>query len=255
MALYDHFRPEEKTFIDLILEWKAYVNERYIVKRTDFLDPRQLDIIKAVIGNHQDMTLKFSGGYEGAERVRALLIPPYVEENLFDISLFELHYPVKFATIDHRQLLGALMGLGIKREKFGDLLFSQERIQFITASEIADFVRLNLTEVGRHHVQCEAVPFSDILPVEAHWEHHEGSVASLRLDVVCAEIYRLSRSRISELIEGGLVKVNWRTVEKTSFELNAGDYLSLRGFGRSRLLTIEGLTKRGNRWITYGILK
>jgi len=255
MSLYDHFRPEEKAFIDQILEWQTAINERYIVKRTDFLDPRQVDIIKAVIGHNQEITLKFSGGYEGAERVRALLIPPYVEEAAFDIRLLELDYSVKFATIDHKQLLGSLMGLGIKRKKFGDLLFSGQRIQFITASEVADYVRLHLTAVGKNPVRCESVSFSDRVSVAVQWEQHEGSVASLRLDIVCAEIYRLSRSKITELIAGGLVKVNWKIVNKPSFELNEGDYLSLRGFGRSRLLSIEGLTKRGNHWMTYGILK
>ena len=255
MSIYEHFRPEEKTFIDLILEWKNHVLDRYTIKRTDFLDPRQLDILSTVIGKQDEVRLIHSGGFPEAERTRALLLPPYVEDEDFGLVLFEVDYPVKFASIDHRQLLGSLMSLGLKREKFGDLLFAGSRIQMVVAEEIADYVRLNLTQVGKHSVELHQVGFSEVIATHSEWEQREGSVASLRLDVVLAEIYRLSRSKVSELITNGFVKVNWKLVNKTSFELKAGDYLSLRGFGRSRLFSIEGQTKRGNIWIKYGLLK
>ncbi|GGH74599.1 RNA-binding protein YlmH [Pullulanibacillus pueri] len=255
MSIYEHFRPEEKPFIDSLLEWKTQVLERYVVKRTDFLDPRQLEMVKTIIGKNDEITLSYSGGYQGAERSRVLLSPPYVEDNDFGLALLEVHYPVKYASIDHRNLLGSLMGLGLKREKFGDLLFAENRVQCVVADEIADYVQLHLNKVGRVNVTIERVALNQILPVEHEWEQREGAVPSLRLDVVLSEIYHLSRSKVADLVTNGLVKVNWKLIQKTSFELKAGDYLSLRGFGRSRLISVGGQTKRGNLWITYGLLR
>lgn len=258
LSIYQHFREEERPFIDSILEWKHQVIERYTPKLTDFLDPRQQHIIKALISEGDQVDVRLWGGYENAERKRALLLPPYhedIEENDFDVSLYELIYPKKFVTIEHRHLLGSLMGLGLKREKFGDLLLTEDRSQVLLAEEIADFVRLNLNQVGRHSVRLEPQSFKELIIPFTEWDERQGTVASLRLDAVLAEIYRQPRSKLTEFIRAGLVKVNWKVIEKPAYELTPGDDLSVRGFGRSRIVSIEGETRKGNLWIKFGILK
>ena len=81
------------------------------------------------------------------------------------------------------------------------------------------------------------------------------TVSSLRLDVVLAAIYNDSRQKAQTLIKSNHVKVNWKTVENASFEVEAGDVISARGYGRSKLLSIEGRTKRDKWRISVGILK
>ncbi|MGA9287164.1 MAG: RNA-binding protein, partial [Anaerobacillus sp.] len=73
MSIYEHYRPEERTFVDRVLQWQDEVQERYAPRLTDFLDPREQDMVKQIIGNHPDVGVSFSGGVEGAERQRALL--------------------------------------------------------------------------------------------------------------------------------------------------------------------------------------
>ncbi|HEX7066510.1 MAG TPA: RNA-binding protein [Bacillales bacterium] len=254
MDLYQHFRPEEKPFIDEIAGWAEEVKTRYIPKRSDFLDPRQQDIVKAVIGDDSETIISFSGGSEHAERKRMLLLPPYYQSEDEDhgLTLFELNYPRKFNSIDHRDLLGALMGLGLKREKFGDLLFKDGQVQLVAAKEIASYVQLNLTEVGSSPVELEEAPLQDILVVPETWSEQGGTVSSLRLDAVLSEVYRLSRAKITPFIRKGYVKVNWKTVEQPSYSLRTGDYLSFRGKGRSKLLAVEGPTRKGKQRITIG---
>jgi RNA-binding protein YlmH len=258
LSIYQHFREEERPFIDSILEWKSQAAERYTPKLTDFLDPRQQHIIKALISPTDQIEVRLWGGYEDAERKRALFLPPYhedIEDKDFGVSLYELNYPKKFVKIEHRHLLGSLMGLGLKREKFGDLLLTEDRAQLLLAEEIADYVRLNLNQVGRHTVSCEPQAIEALVHTSTEWDERQGSVASLRLDTVLAEIYRQPRSKITEFIRAGLVKVNWKVIEKPAYELTPGDDLSVRGFGRSRIVSLEGETRKGNIWLKFGILK
>lgn len=253
--IYQHFRDEERPFIDRVLEWKARIEERYTPVCTDFLDPRQQEIMKSLIGVSSEIKLSFSGGYARAERKRALLLPRYNDSNDFSLSFYELNYPKKFVSIDHPSLLGSLLGLGVKRDKLGDLLFSEDRVQWVAASEISDFLRANLTHVGRHTVTCEEITADELVTPNWIWESKLGFVASLRCDAILAEVFHVSRTKAAEFISGGKVKVNWKMVDKPSYELQAGDQISVRKFGRARIDQLEGQTKRGNLRVEYSILK
>ena len=105
MNIYQHFRPEEREFIDQVLGWKEYVEQTYAPKLTDFLDPREQQIIQTLIGNTQEVKVSLFGGTPGAERQRALVYPDYYEpeHDDFQLTLFELAYAKKFVTIEHRQ--------------------------------------------------------------------------------------------------------------------------------------------------------
>lgn len=254
MELYQHFRPDEKPFINELMEWAEEVKEVYVPKRSDFLDPRRQYITKAVIGDDEEVKVSLSGGSPHAERKRLLLLPRYHDPDDVDygLALFSVDYPKKFASISHRDLLGALMNLGLKREKFGDLLLKDGQVQFIIAEEIASYVELNLTKVGNSPVKLERIPLSDMLSVPKIWREQSGTVSSLRLDAVLAEIYHLSRTKSSQWIQRELVKVNWKPIDQPAYVLEAGDELSVRGKGRSKLIAVEGQTKKGKWRILTG---
>lgn len=249
MSIYQHFRQEEHDFIDQVLEWKDTVLEQYAPKLTDFLDPREQDIVKSVVGNNDEVNLAFHGGAEGAERKRALLYPPYIEPTIdvFQLKSFQLSYPDKFVQIEHRQVLGSLMGIGLKRSKFGDIYFHDKHVQLVLGAEVSKFVELQLQEVGRVKVTLSEIPLDTLFAAESSWEEKSTTAASLRLDVMIASIYNLSRQKAQLLIDGKKVKVNWRLVEQTAFECQEGDILSVRGYGRSKLLTLDGKTKK-DKW-------
>ncbi|MCA1062297.1 RNA-binding protein [Rossellomorea sp. AcN35-11] len=254
-TIYQHFRPDEREFVDAVLEWKQFVEDQYRAKRTDFLDPRQQHIVESIIGNNDEVLLSFHP--ENSERKRAVLHPPYLkpEEEDFGIRLFEIQYPSKFVTIEHRQVLGTLMSLGLKREKFGDILTGDDSIQLMLAEEISDYVGMELTQIGKAKVTLKDIPIHEVMETQEEWQEKVTTVSSLRLDVVLAAIYNDSRQKTQTLIKSGHVKVNWKSVEHPSFEVEVSDVLSARGYGRSRLLSIEGRTKR-DRWrISVGILK
>ncbi|MCA1059242.1 RNA-binding protein [Rossellomorea aquimaris] len=254
-SIYQHFRPDEKEFVDAVLEWKQTVESQYAPKQTDFLDPRQQHIVESIVGSNDEILVSFYP--EDSERKRALLYPPYFqpEEEDFGIEAFEIQYPSKFVTIEHRQVLGTLMSLGLKREKFGDIVTGEDIIQIILADEISDYVRMELTQVGKAKVSLKAITLKDRIQSREEWQEKTTTVSSLRLDVVLAAIYNDSRQKAQTLIKSGHVKVNWKTVENSSFEVVASDVISARGYGRSKLMSIEGRTKRDKWRISVGILK
>jgi RNA-binding protein YlmH len=249
MNIYQHFRAEERDFIDQVLQWKSYVETTYAPKLTDFLDPREQHILRVIIGDNTEVKFKFFGGSPGVERTRACLMPEYFTENEvdFQITLFEIDYPIKFVKIEHPQVLGTLMSLGLKRGKFGDILFEGERIQFFAAREVSDYIKDNLESIGRAGVKLKELDMQAAISSEEKWAEDELTVSSLRLDTIVSGIHHLSRQKSQLYIQQGLVKVNWTLIENTSFECDQGDLISVRGHGRAKIMSIEGKTKK-EKW-------
>jgi len=257
MSIYQHYRPEEHEFVDRVLNWKTEVVERYSPKLTDFMDPREQEIVKTILGNDTEVRLSLWGGSSFSERKRAFLYPEYIDaqEEGFQLVCYDIIYPAKFAAIEHRDVLGALMNIGVKRGKYGDILIDGDQVQFICAKEIAGFIELNLTKIGRTGVKLAAIQENQLIEIKTEYKEKSGTVSSLRLDVVVAEVYNLSRAKASPLIQQGRVKLNHKITDQVSAEVMEGDELSVRGFGRSKLIAIEGTTKKEKWRIRYGLLK
>jgi RNA-binding protein YlmH len=253
-GIYQHFREDEHTFIDQVIEWKDFVERQYSPKLTDFLDPREQFIANSVIGSHSEVQIMFFGGNVNTERKRALLYPVYFEptEEDFHLAAFEIDYPKKFITLEHRHILGSLMSLGLKRTKYGDIIIQNHRIQIIVAKEIEHYVQLHFNEVGKTPVSLLPLSLQDIIIAEKSYETETKTISSLRLDAVCSAILKLSRQKTKPLIQNGYVKVNWKVIEDPSFEIMEGDIISVRGFGRSKVMSIEGKTKKDKLKVTIG---
>jgi RNA-binding protein YlmH len=171
MNIYQHFRPEEKEFIDQVLSWRDFVQTTYTRKLTDFLDPREQHIMKVLIGDHSDVKCEFFGGDENIERQRAILMPDYENTDLedFKISLFEIDYPAKFVTIEHPQVLGTLMSVGLKRGKFGDILFSDKRIQFFACEDVSNYITAQVQSIGKAAVSLTKLDLERAIPSSSVW--------------------------------------------------------------------------------------
>lgn len=249
LNIYQHFRFEERTFIDRVLQWKSFVEDSYSPKLLDFLDPREQYIAQTVIGSKSNTHVDFSGGFEGSERKRAILYPDYFVpgEEDFQIQLFEIDYPKKFIKMEHPKVLGSLMSLGLRREKFGDILISDERAQFFAAKEVSEYIKQQFTSIGRTAVTVREISLKEAIAIQENWIESILTVSSLRLDNILSSIYSISRQKSQTLIKQGLVKVNWKMVEETSFQCETGDVISVRRFGRSKLISIDGKTKK-DKW-------
>lgn len=257
MSVYQHFRPEEKEFIDQVLNWKEAVETTYAPKLTDFLDPREQDIVKKLIGSNQDVKFELFGGSNATERKRVIIFPDYYEcqETDFQVCLFEVDYPKKFITIEHPQVLGSLMSLGLKRGKFGDILLHDNRVQFFVSQEVEEYIVLQLQSIGKANVSLRKLPLDQAILTGEKWQEISLTASSLRLDTIISAIYNVSRQKSQVFILQGIVKVNWTMIENVAFECEESDIISVRGFGRAKIMAVEGKTKKDKWRITAGLQK
>ncbi|MFO8069098.1 MAG: RNA-binding protein [Alkalibacterium sp.] len=254
--LYQHFREDERLFIDHVLDWIQKVELQYSPYLTPFLDPREQHIVDTIIGQHNEVKAEAFGGYEAAERKRLYLSPSYFEpaQEDFEIKIAELRYPKKFADLSHGKILGTLMGAGVKREMIGDIITDGERWQFFADVSIMQFLLSTLTKIGNITVQIEEIPYTEILLPKDTWEERNEVVSSLRLDVILAKVFHISRQKSKELISSKKVKVNWNETERPDMLLGIHDVLSIRGYGRLRIEAIEGKTKKEKIRLKIGFL-
>lgn len=251
-----HYQKQEHSFVEKIIEWSNKVVKTHIPILTDFVDPRQLKIINNIVNAFPDLTVFFDGGYKEAERVRGLIAPEYwaKKEDEFGLTFFEVKANNKFEVLKHSDYLGALAGIGIKRDKFGDILIFEQGAQYIIAEEIADYILMELNQIGRTKVELERINRENLRIGEESYNTKNITVSSERLDSVTSQVYQLSRSKIPPMIKNGNIKVNWRITDKVDYRLESGDVVSVRGFGRYKVLDILGETKKGKVKIKIGMI-
>jgi RNA-binding protein YlmH len=253
--IYNHFHPDERHFVDRAAEFVAQAADGHAVKRTDFLDPRQAFIVSSIVNRELDVQCRFDGGYTQAERKRAIIAPDYLylDDEEMGIEVLSITSDdSKFETLEHGDFLGALLGLGMKRDKVGDIHVGDSFCHVLIASEAINYMHLQLSQVHRVHVQTEVLPLSMLQVASPRLEEMTFTVASLRLDGIVGDAYRLSRAKALVPIQAGRCRVNWKPELSPSKELKAGDVVSLQGFGRFKLLEVEGMTKKGRIRVKIG---
>ena len=257
-VLFPHFSQEEHPFVERALDWIDQVIHRQRPYLTSFLDPRQQQIVKMLAQRESDLRLEAEGGYPEAERRRLLLLPLFqtAEEGDFQLAFLRLDYPTQ-SRVEHRDILGSLLGLGIKRTLFGDILIHKNSNQtdLIVAAEIADYVLLHLTHVGRTKIRIKKIEQEELIIPPRSFETWKVSVASLRVDTIVAEGFRLSRSKAVQLIRNGKCQVNWRPIDNPATPIQVEDMISICGAGRIYVLGIEGVSRKKRIQVQLGKIK
>lgn len=252
-AIYEHFHADEKPFVDRSAEWIDRSARQHELRRTDFLDPRQAQILLSLANRSGEVVIRLDGGYSEAERKRAIIAPDYrdVDSEALELSVLEVKLSAK-TELDHGDFLGALLGLGIKRDRIGDIHVHDSFAHIVVLDEIASFLNVHLRQVHRDNVLTEILPIEQLQPVKQQLEEISITVASMRLDGIASDVYRLSRTKIVDPIRAGRCKVNWRTMEDPSAALKEGDVVSFKGFGRFKVLEADGVTKKGRARVKIG---
>lgn len=219
-------------------------NRKY--KISEFLDPFAFTIAETVAIHYENVRLVADGGYQGAERVKAGFVnTDFLGEVNFGIKAIIVKWDKRFYQLSHRDVLGAIMGLGIKRESFGDIIMIPDGCQLLVDETMSDYILQNLVEIGAAKVSCSEISLSEVAPREERVKEIRTTIASLRLDVVAAAGFGVSRSRMAEEIAAQKVKLNWQDAKNSSQAVKAGDIISMRGRGRVEVTEVLGETKKG----------
>ena len=209
---------------------------------THFLDPAQMQAAYEA-AREKGVQIRTEGGYPDAERRMAAF---YSEEEPSDypFACVEVAWNARFGSPGHRDLLGSAMALGFERERMGDIVLAGERAYLFAERDIAAYLVASLDRAGRTSVRCrltEGAP--DLPPPEGRLLRD--TVPSLRLDAVLAAGLDLSRAQACELIAARRVFLNHVETLRPDASVEAGDVISVRGTGRIRLQSVQGLTRKG----------
>lgn len=250
----EHF-PQDEMFCRQLMDMKERVTERYVPLLTDFLNPHERDVASSLIGKHQDVRIAFFGGIENAEMQRALLYHAMDSYSLadFQISVLALRYPHKFIHITHRDVLGALMNLGLKRELYGDIVVRDGEAYVACAKHVEDYLQTHLTTIGKGKVSIS--PASLPIARVEQFRKAQGTIASFRLDAILSEAFHLSRKEAMQRIQSNFVKVNYKEVVQTDFLCHNNDIISLRKHGRIKLVDLNYVNRKGKHVIEIWFYK
>lgn len=222
----------------------AHKNGKY--KVSDFLSPHEYNIAEIIKANFENITLEAEGGFANAERVKVAFVDEsFMGQAAFGITYFLVGWDKRYYHLTHRDLLGAFIGAGCKREALGDIVFVPEGAQMAVDKNIAEFLSLNYTKVGNAPVALTELTKEQLLQKEEQVKVISATVADLRLDAVAAAGYGVSRSHMAEEIKSLNVKVNWKEAKKPAQAVTVGDVISFRGRGRVEVAEIRGTTKKG----------
>lgn len=215
-------------------------------KFVGFLSERQALLAKkAAKRMGGDCGILLYGGYEEAQRTLFGAFPDGFEPERESFPVIPVYMTFRRQKeLTHRDFLGALMGLQIKREAVGDILVGEGRCVLFVKSEIAGFIRDNLQKVGSEGVEIlenEAFP----LPESRGFEEILSTVASERLDCVLAATLHLSREAACSLIRSRGVFLNEEDELSTSDRVHGGDVLSVKGYGKFIVDALGPKTKKG----------
>lgn len=235
---YLHMDILEKRFTELARR----ADIRYFNTFSDFLNMEEQSTLASL-----RITVPYClfGGYDGAERCVAAF-GSGCNEAEFPIAIIKAEPAApKFADkLSHRDFLGSLMGLGIKREVLGDIVIADNIGYIFCLANIAQYIINSLDKVKHTNVKCtlasELPDTAKSLP-----EDEEINAASERLDVLAAAVYRLSRSEVKEFFVNRRVYVNSRMCENFSYIPKEGDVISVRGKGRFIYCGVLGKTRKG----------
>lgn len=215
-----------------------------------FLDDAEISILEGMIKKHPSINVYFDGGIKNSDRLR-YIITPYDDTNIdFKINVYEIIYNKKYYEINHRSILGSLMSLGIKRECIGDIIINDNGAYFASTQEISPFLLEEFKAVGRAPIELKLVD-KDIYNV-VKYDAKTYFLASVRLDSVIAEGFKISRNEAQEFITNGLVYINHILCQNSSHNVKIDDIISVRHKGKIKLMEIGGKSKSGRIAVIIG---
>ncbi len=220
------------------------------VTSTAFLTPAEQYALTNWV-RHRDGTLVLHGGGEACERRAAFFLPFYLTAEDFDPAehLRAVHFSAPFGAPGHRDYLGAILGLGVRREWVGDILVQDHGAYVFCLPSVAPAL-LELEQVGRTGVKAAAVELAAVPVPERKVRPVTFTVQSARLDAVVSGMFRLSRTSAAAQIRAGAVHLNYTECLRPDAPVAPGDVLSLRGAGKGSVTEVGGVSRKGRQFIT-----
>ena len=251
--LKDYRKQEDKMCLSQILDKIEFVKTREKIEYTDFLDMYQISLAENFLNKIKFENYKLYGGYEEAERKILILYPEKYNENMIEknytkmLKVIRVNLPEEeYGKYSHRNYLGGIVKLGLKREKVGDILVANEGADIIVMHDFVEVLKKELPSLTRFEKSdIEILELKELRKKEIKIENIKIIVPSLRLDNIVSDLARTSRSKAKQIIEQERVFINGQNETKLSKQIKIGDIITIRGKGRFIVKEFEGTTRSG----------
>lgn len=232
--------------IKQILDMANRASLRREVLHTDFLTPPVLNEAMVALKKLADVNAIPNGGYPEAERCRLSVGHPDVLKTVPNtVAALSITGNFGYQPPSHGDFLGSILGTGIAREKLGDIFLQGENgAHVLIVPELVDYMISSLDKVGKVPVSCTLIPLEELEYEPPRTKTLKTVESSLRVDAIASAGFKISRSKFSDLISKGDVRINWSTVTKNGATLKTGDVISVSGSGRLKIGEIY-TTKKG----------
>ena len=251
-----HVRPAERPAVKRLRDLAERAAESGSGRLTNFLTPREAQIgsmIAASVGVSWDAW----GGYPEAERRRGAFGsgdgPREDAGRRFGVCCLYAEAGKGFPPPGHGDYLGSVTGLGLERDRFGDILPDEAGAYVFVHEIMAPVLERDWMRAGRAPVRLRRVGAAnpDRLP-RPRLAERVVTLSSLRLDAFAAQAFGLSRTKALEPIRAGRAQLNFAPCEDPAASVEPGDVVSIRGLGRARVVAIEGESRSGRSFVRIG---
>jgi photosystem II S4 domain protein len=226
---------ENRDSVARVIDLADQAIKNWEVVLTDFLSPPELVEIQQQLGRLTEVQLVAWGGYPQAERQRLAIARSEIplEQSQVDVAALDIAGNFLFDPASHRDFLGAMLGCGLVREKTGDVIVLGERgAQVIVVPEMMEYLETQLTQVRSVPVKTQRIDLSELKIREPKKKEMTTVEASMRLDAIASAGFGVSRSKMTDFISAGDVRVNWKDISQASHQVKSGDLIAIRGKGR-----------------------
>ena len=251
--LNDYKKQEEKILLAQILDKIEFSKQREKLEYTDFLDMYQTSLVKSFMKKIDFENYILYGGFENAERNVLIIYPEKYNMTMIEKNYSKIIKVIRILLSDeekekysHRNYLGGIVKIGIKREKVGDILVFDDGADILVKDETADTLKQELGTLTRfENARIEIVGLKDLREQEVKLEELNIIVPSLRLDNFVSDLARTSRSKAVQIIDSERVFINGQNETKASKQVKLGDIITIRGKGRFIVKEFCGSTRSG----------
>lgn len=240
----------ERLFFRRIKELAGAAQSSGAPRQTAFLSDRQQVLACAALSAAGCADYHFDGGYSEAERKILCLHGDAGKDAAPRFGCLFLEAMGEHGALTHRDYLGALLSLGVKRECVGDIVTCDAGAYVFLLDTVAPLVREELCRVGRCSVRVRGAQAGE-LPQQSQRPLCKVSIASLRLDALLAAMLHISRADAAGLVKSGAVEINHVPTASIHAEVYENDTFSIRGYGKYHLGEIGSQSRKGRIFVSY----
>ena len=257
--MQEYRNQEERLLVAKILDKLEFTKTKNKIQYTDFLNLYEQDLADKLLKKIGYKNYYFFGGKEMTERKLLIIYPEKLTEEMVRknhskiVSIIKIQLPNDLKDeYDHRRYLGAIIKLGIEREKTGDIFVRSLGADIIVKNEIVNFLMQNLNSLTRFQsAEIIEEDIKELKDVVIEKMEISSVIISLRLDNIVSVLARTSRSKAVDILDQERVFVNAKLETKPSKQLNVGDVITIRGKGKFEFKKIEGMTKKGRYVVKF----